>query len=105
MDGDFVVVEAGRRNRNFKVMRSSGGLFVKQIRSLSPEAITTLQREAAFHELLRSRQQADKLRSVIPPLVDYDPATCSLAVELIPDGEDLSEYHLRLGEFPEAAGE
>jgi len=105
VDGSFVVVEAGRRNRNFKVMRSAGGLFVKQIRSVSPEAIATLQREADFYKLLQSQPHTDNLRSVIPPLLDYDPATCSLAVELVPDGEDLSEYHHRLREFPETAAE
>lgn len=105
VDGDFVVSEAGRRNRNFKVMRSSGGLFVKQIKSVSPEAIATVRREAAFHQLLQSRKRSDKLTAVIPPLMDYDPATYSLAVELIPDGEDLSEYHVRVNDFPQSAGE
>jgi hypothetical protein len=105
VDGDFAVVEAGRRNRNFKVIRSSGGLFVKQVKFVRPEAIATLHREAAFHQLLQSRKRSDSLMSVIPPLIDYDPATHSLAVELIPDGEDLAEYHVRLREFPESAGE
>lgn len=105
VDGDFVVAEAGRRNRNFKVIRSSGGLFVKQVKSVSSDAIATLQREAAFHQLLQSRKRPDNLVAVIPRLIDYDPATYSLAVELIPDGEDLSEYHVRVNDFPQSAGE
>ena len=43
VDGDFVLAEAGRRNRNFKVMRrQQPGLFVKQIKSMEAQAITTI---------------------------------------------------------------
>src|SRR5260370_2974356 len=50
VDGDFVLAEAGRRNRNFKVMRpQQPGLFVKQIKSMEAQPISTIYREAAFY--------------------------------------------------------
>jgi hypothetical protein len=48
VDGDLTVVEAHRRNRNFKLMqRHNAGLFVKQVQQLEPQAMTTLRRESA----------------------------------------------------------
>ena len=107
VDGDFVVVEAGRRNRNFKLIRDdSPGLFVKQVSNASDlGSVATLQREAAFYGLVRSRPAFASLARIMPKLVDYDPSTCSLLVELMTGGENLTEYHHRLDAFPEHVGE
>ncbi len=105
VDGDFQVVEAGRRNRNFKVVRrKSPGLFVKQISSMNAESIATLGREAAFYGMLRARPDWAALARLVPRVIDFNPEVHALALELIPDGENLTEYHLRLGVYPEAVG-
>lgn len=104
--GDYLVIDAGRRNRNFKVLRREDpGLFVKQVRSNDPGAVATLQREAVFYERVRGHSALASLRSLIPGLVDHDPALCSLIVELVANAENLTEYHFRNEGFPEIVGE
>src|ERR1051326_2322846 len=50
VDGDLMVVEAPRRNRNFKLYRQGlPGLFVKQVRQWDVHAIATVQREAGCY--------------------------------------------------------
>lgn len=106
VDGDLTVVEAGRRNRNFKVLRQrSPGLFVKQIKNPTAESILTHRREAAFYEMVRSRPSFAVFAQFIPQLRDYNPATHALVVNLMPDAENLTEYHMRLNQFPERVGE
>jgi hypothetical protein len=54
---------------------------------------------------VRSRPAFASLARIVPKLVDYDPSICSLLVELMPGGENLTEYHQRLDAFPEHVGE
>ena len=107
VDGDFVVIEAGRRNRNFKVLRGKRpGLFVKQIsNTASWEPIITLQREAAFYTALSTRRDFGALASLTQDLIDYNPANFSLIIGLVPNGESLADYHYRLGTYPTEIGE
>jgi len=73
IDGDFVVAEAGRRNRNFKIMRRKHpGLFLKQIKSSEQQAVATLQREAAFYRFIASNPAYASIRDVVPRFVDFD---------------------------------
>jgi len=107
VDGDFVIFEAGRRNRNFKVVRGERpGLFVKQVSNTSSwEPIMTLQREAAFYSRVRSWPETNPLNRLTPRILDYNPGNCSLIVELVRDGESLAEYYQRLDHFPAETGE
>jgi len=95
VDGDFVVVEAGRRNRNFKILRrENGGLFIKQIKSLSAEATGTLRREAAFYRAIAASPAYTGLRDLTPPFVAYDERRHILSVRLVGDAETLAERSL-----------
>ncbi len=107
VDGDFLIFEVGRRNRNFKVLRGEkDGLFVKQINnSQSWEPILTLQREAAFYELIRSRPELSPIVDIAPRLINHNPRNCSLVVDLVKQGENLTEHHQRVGTFPAHIGE
>lgn len=106
MRGDLTIIDAGRRNRNFKVITGEHqGLFVKQIKTTSPDAIMTLEREAKFYRLLRSRPELEPLARMIPRFVDYNPANYTLVLELFPHAENLAEHQYRLGDFPERLGE
>jgi hypothetical protein len=102
--GDFAIIEAGRRNRNFKVHRGPRpGLFIKQVSNTATlEPVATLQREAAFYALVRARPDLGLLGRMAPRLVDYDPARLCLIVELVRDGESFAEYHHRVGGFPDS---
>jgi len=101
VSGDLVVLDASRRNRNFKVIRAGGGLFVKQMRDMQADAMLTLRREAACYDLARSDPALARL---MPRLVAYDASRHVLIVEMVPDAESLAEYHLRHRAFPAALG-
>lgn len=104
--GDFQVVEAGRRNRNFKVIRRQApGLFVKQIRAFEAQAVSTLQREAACYQLASSRPEFAPLANLMPHLIDYDPGRFALTLELLPDAENLTEFHRRTKSHPLEIGQ
>lgn len=101
VDGDLMVVDASRRNRNFKVIRRRHqGYFVKQIQQWEPQAIATLQCEALCYSLSQSDAHFAPLALLMPKFYAYDPARHILIVELMPEGENLSEYQRRLGKFP-----
>ena len=102
VDGDFLVVDYRRRNRNFQVIcRKHPGLFVKQVQSMEPEPISTLQREANCYWLAHTQPALAPLARMMPKLVGYDPARHVLAIELLDGAETLSEYHRRVGHLPE----
>lgn len=101
--GDFVVLDASRRNRNFKVIRTVGpGLFVKQMREMQADAMLTLRREAACYDLARSEPALERL---MPPFISYDPLRHVLIVELMPEAESLAEYLARYRVFPDGIGQ
>lgn len=105
VDGDFVVAEVGRRNRNYKVLLKNGaGLFVKQIKSIDAMAISTLQREAACYRIAQQNTAYRELASVMTRLLDFDANRHCLVVELIPGGENLSEYFVRTKNFSAEIG-
>lgn len=101
VDGDLMVIETSRRNRNFKIIRKhTPGYFVKQIQNWDPQAISTLQREATCYWLAQNDADFAPLAVLMPKYYLYDPTRNILIVDLLPDGEDLAGYHRRLGKFP-----
>lgn len=101
VDGDWMVIESSRRNRNFKVMRRRHpGFFVKQIQNWDPQAIATLQTEAKCYWLALNNPAFSPLAPLLPQYLDFDPARYILVLELLKDGEDLTEHHRRLNSFP-----
>ncbi|MFZ3000271.1 MAG: phosphotransferase [Undibacterium umbellatum] len=104
VDGDFMVVEAGRRNRNYKIIRRDGtGLFVKQIKEVEPMAISTMQREAACYRMAQ-KEGYQALANLMPNFVDHDAARHCLTVSLLPGGENLTEFYARKKAFPAEIG-
>ena len=101
-DGDYLIAEAGRRNRNFKVIRrKQPGLFIKQIKTPDPQAIATIQREAAFYKAVHSDPRVAALSSLIPQLIDYEPRRQAIALSLADPAESMAEQQWRAGAFPE----
>lgn len=102
--GDFVLIEAGRRHRNFLLRRAGApGLFIKQSPTVHGDTAVTIAREATFYQMLRDRPAFSRYAHVAPRLVDYDPSAMTLTVELLPDCENLAEYHGRAGGHPAGA--
>jgi hypothetical protein len=102
VDGDFALAEAGRRNRNFKVMRrKQPGLFVKQIKSVEAQAISTIERESGFYRAVHADARYAPLAAMIPKFVDYEPARRALSLSLTENAESVSEHHMRQAHIPE----
>jgi hypothetical protein len=101
VDGDFMVVDVTRRNRNFKIIRRQHqSFFIKQIQDWDPQAIASLQCEATCYWLAQSDAELAGLALLMPAFYLYDPARHILITELLPEGENLSDYHRRLSRFP-----
>jgi Ser/Thr protein kinase RdoA (MazF antagonist) len=101
VDGDLTVVEAHRRNRNFKLTQQHhAGLFVKQVQQLEPQAMATLQRESVCYSIAREIPEFASLAELLPGFCAYDPVRHVLVLELLSGYETLSEYHYRLRAFP-----
>ena len=100
--GDLVLVEAGRRNRNFKVLRRrNSGLFVKQIKSFEDQAITTLRREAAFYRAINSNSRYSEIAGLIPEFIDYDERRHALSVKLVENAQSVAERQMNQGKYLE----
>jgi hypothetical protein len=101
VDGDLVVADATRRNRNFKIIRrSQQGYFVKQIGTWDPPAVATLGAEATCYRLARTAPEFAVLASLVPRDFLYDSQRHVLVTELLADSESLTDYHRRLNSFP-----
>jgi hypothetical protein len=101
VDGDLMVVQAPRRNRNFKLFRQNQpGLFVKQVQQWDAQAIATVQREGGCYFLTQSLPELSSLASLLPAFRAYDPLRHILVLGLLSDYETLAQYHQRLGIFP-----
>lgn len=101
VDGDLIVLEASRRNRNFKVIRKNHpGFFIKQVMQSDPQAMATLQRESVCYWLAQSTPEFSSLLDIVPKYYAFDPLRQLLILELVRDGETLADLHRRLGKFP-----
>ena len=101
VDGDFAVINVSGRNRNFKVIRSSGSsYFVKQIQFWDVQKIAMLQCEAACYWLARNDRDFASLMPLTPEFYFYDPERQIIITRLITNGEDLWAYFRRLGKMP-----
>jgi phosphotransferase family enzyme len=101
VEGDLMVLEAPRRNRNFKVMlRRYPGLFVKQAQQWDSNAISTLRREAWCYSLAKTVPEFAPLLNLLPKFYWYDPVRHVLVLELLSSYENLAAYLPRMGVFP-----
>jgi aminoglycoside phosphotransferase (APT) family kinase protein len=105
IDGDFLVVEVSRRNRNFKVIqRAAPGLFVKQIQNEDPQAIASLRCEATCYWLAANHPDGAALRDIVPSFYHYDPIRHVLVTALLGSSETVADHHRRVGAFPPEIG-
>jgi hypothetical protein len=99
--GDFGVVEVGRRNRNFLVLRPrAGSLFVKQVPVMVEETILSFRREAACAQLAHEAAEDAALPAVTPRLRRYDAGRHVLVYDALEGGETLNELVRRTGAVP-----
>lgn len=101
VDGDLMVVDMTRRNRNFKVLRKNEpGFFVKQVKNYDAPSLSSLTREAQSYWLAKYDPGFSGISNLMPRLIHYDLQRNILVVELFPGYENLSEMHMRVGKFP-----
>ena len=101
VDGDLMVVDMTRRNRNFKILRKTDkGLFVKQPRNFDVQSVASLVREAQSYRLVATDPAFRAISGLMPSSLHFDTARNILVLGLLPESENLSEMYRRLGEFP-----
>lgn len=100
VDGNFMVIDASSRNRNYKIMRGHPpGLFVKQVKRWDLDTIATLDRDAACYWLAVHDPGFAALQRFLPAHVHFDPDHHILITDLVA-GENLHQYYRRVGKFP-----
>jgi hypothetical protein len=101
VDGDLIISDATRRNRNFKVMRGAQqGYFIKQIQAWDPQTVATLAAEATCYRLAREMPELSTLAEIVPHDCLYDRQRHVLVTDLLPEAESLMDHHRRLNGFP-----
>lgn len=101
VDGDFRMVEVGRRNRNFKIYRDdSADLFVKQPSTINAPGSHTVAREAAFYRRVATDDRFRKLRSFMPELVSFDERRQAIVLTMDRSLEGLYGRQLRERRYP-----
>jgi aminoglycoside phosphotransferase len=101
-DGHLLVTEVSRRQINYRVTADDGtGYFVKH--ASTPDRMATLAREAAIYTILAADRRTDGLGGYLPRLLDYDPGTHVLVLELLPGAANLREYQLQRRRFSKRA--
>ena len=104
MDGRLQIVDASRRNYNFKVVCGDRAYMVKQ--GVGPGRAATIRNEAAVYRLLltgparSSESSLGAFRRYMPRCLLFDADHDLLVLELLEGAVDLRAYHVRLGRFP-----
>jgi Phosphotransferase enzyme family len=105
VDGDFLAIEMLRRNRNFKIRRADApGLFVKQIRSRTPETVSCLEREARCYHLAQFNADMSELAPLMPRFIHYDAGNSILVLTLL-ETEALGQHYSRTTRLSAEIGE
>ncbi len=92
--GDLVVEDVSRRNYDFKIISKRGrSYFVKH--AAGAERVSTVEHEARLYNMFCSEVKRNHFGRHVPRYYEYDPKKRVLIIELIRDGENLREYHIR----------
>src|SRR5215217_6724643 len=99
VDGDLRIIEASRRNRNFKVINTAGPSYlVKQ--GIGPDKRATVAHESNVYQFLAGAPESASFRPHLPGFFSYDADQGLLILELVNNVLDFREYHARRGHFP-----
>ncbi len=104
VDGDCQIIEAGRRNRNYKVkIDADAGLFVKQIREYDAMSISTMQREIYCYRMVQA-EPFSALKEMMPRFIYADTERHCLILELFTQAQNLNELQLHNQVMPDWVG-
>src|SRR5690349_2722155 len=94
VEGDLTILDASRRNRNFKVISRDGPSYlVKQ--GLGPEGTATVYHEALVYQFLQSGSDPGAPGGYLPRFYGYLPEERLLILELIPGARSLAVDYSR----------
>jgi hypothetical protein len=106
LEGELIIANAARRNRNLRVSRKDGaGFLVKQPDDPTHGGAYTLRCEAAFYSFVNDEPAARELRDLLPRFVYFDPERSLVALELYEDAAPLWRFYSKFepNAFPAAA--
>jgi Phosphotransferase enzyme family len=96
--GDVRVIDATRRNANYKVVSAGGPSYLLK-QGVGPERATMVDGEAAVYRWMGADggPTGGRFGRYLPRLCLHDPADHVLVLELVRDAPNLQEYHQRRG--------
>ena len=102
VDGPLTVVDASRRNHNFKVYCGAlPGFFVKQAAAFDALSIDTLRRDGRCYWLANNHAEFRSLKPLLPDFHTFDVNRSILVTALLEQSETVHQLHLRFASFPE----
>ena len=103
VEGDLAVVDASRRNRNFKIISDRATCyFLKQ--GVGADGIETVGHEATVYRRFQSSTERIAFNCYLPRFFDYDTKDQVLIIEFLHGARNLREYHDRRRRFSPAVG-
>lgn len=94
VEGDYVVIDSARRNRNLKVVcEGAPSYLIKQPDRNEPGSEQTIRLEAGFYELCRTWERAAGMQAVVPRLFAFYPDDDVLVIELLRDAVPLWQHY------------
>jgi hypothetical protein len=98
VDEDLRIVEASRRNRNFKVIRERGPSYLLK-QGLDSNGRATVAHESIIYKYMETATGGEAFRPFLPGCHHYDANTGVLILELLTGFQDIREYHTLRGTF------
>lgn len=98
IEGDLVVFDVSRRNKNFKVITKNGPSYLLK-EGMEQNSKRTLTNEAAVYQRLHTGNQSNEIQQFIPRFFKFDPESNCLVLELLVEAQDLWEYHTKNSHF------
>jgi aminoglycoside phosphotransferase (APT) family kinase protein len=99
VESDLLVVDASRRNRNYKVMCESGPSYLLK-QGVGPSGIATVAYEAMVYRIIQSERNRVEFGHYLPLFYCYDSEEKILILELLRGAQDVRDYHTQCGCVP-----
>jgi hypothetical protein len=99
VEGDLLVTDASRRNRNFRVLSERGPSYLLK-QGIGNDGARTVGHEAAVYRVLGEDSGIPGIKRYLPTCHGYDSERGVLMLELLRDAESLRDYHFRRRRFP-----
>jgi hypothetical protein len=99
VEGEIFVVDASRRNRNFRVVSEQGRSYLLK-QGIGPGGAMTIAHEATILRSLGRDPRSQDLMRYLPEWHGYDAERGVLALGLLRNAENLRDYHTRRERFP-----